>query len=83
MKTIYVKKGKEYHSVIECIYQEDLFFKDIYLRAKDCTEEILQINEQLFRREVDDFYIDTRQRATASVVADASLHTKRTTMCPI
>ena len=77
MKTIYVKKGKEYHSVIECIYQEDLFFKDIYLRARDCTEEILQINEQLFRREEDDSYMDPCKGADASGCADASRHTNR------
>lgn len=76
MKTIYVKKGKEYHSVIECIYQEDLFFKDIYRRARDCTEEILQINEQLFRRE-EDSYMDPCKGSDASSCADASRHTKR------
>lgn len=77
MKTIYVKKGKEYHSVIECIYQEDLFFKDIYRRARDCTEEILQINEQLFRREEDDSYMDPCKGSDASSCADASRHTNQ------
>lgn len=77
MKKIYVKKGKEYHSVIECIYQENLFFKDIYRRARDCTEEILQINEQLFRREEDDSYMDPCKGADASGCADASRHTNR------
>lgn len=77
MKTIYVKKGKEYHSVIECIYKTDLFFQDVYHRARDCTEEILQINEQLFRREEDDSYMDPCKGSDASSCADASRHTNR------
>ena len=47
MKTIYVQKGKEYSANIECIYRKEIFFEDIYRRARDCTEEILQINERL------------------------------------
>ena len=71
MKKIYVKKGCEYHSIIECIYREGLFLEDIYRRARDCTEEIVQINERLFQREKDGAYKDPCMDSSALGCADA------------
>lgn len=71
MKTIYVRKGSEYHAIIECIYKENLFLADIYRRARDCTEEIVQINAQLFQRENDGLHKDPCMDSIASGYADA------------
>lgn len=51
-KKIRVERGKEYQAIKECIYQEGSFFEDVYQRARDCIEEIVNISEQMLRSEV-------------------------------
>lgn len=51
-KKIRVEWGKEYQAIKECIYQEGSFFEDVYQRARDCIEEIVNISEQMLRSEV-------------------------------
>lgn len=46
-RTIRVLRGQEDHSNIECIYDENLFFRDLYTRARACTDEILKVNAQI------------------------------------
>lgn len=46
-RTIRVLRGQEDHSNIECIYDENLFFRDLYMRARACTDEILKVNAQI------------------------------------
>lgn len=46
-RTIRVLRGQEDHSNIECIYDENLFFRNLYTRARACTDEILKVNAQI------------------------------------
>lgn len=46
-KTIRITRGQEDHSLIECIYEPNLFFGSLYARARSCTEEILRVNSQI------------------------------------
>ena len=46
-RTIRILRGQEDHSNIECIYDEDLFFRNLYMHARACTDEILKVNEQI------------------------------------
>lgn len=45
-KTIRIARGQEDRAIIECIYQENLFFQELYEQARNCTNEILRVNEQ-------------------------------------
>ena len=46
-KTIRIARGQEDRAIIECIYQENLFFQELYEQARNCTNEILRVNEQV------------------------------------
>ena len=49
-KTIRIARGQEDRAIIECIYQENLFFQELYEQARNCTNEILRVNEQVERQ---------------------------------
>lgn len=49
-KIIRIARGQEDRSIIECIYQENLFFQNLYERARDCTNEIVNVNKQIAAR---------------------------------